>query len=170
MVWAYSAMRSAQHSRCSRSLGNGSTHATANLKRAVAPPQVSPIQRRSHVNRDARHHVPRLRAVEFGGGVDWLGGSVRQWLSNVNMLLSVKEIYTSLNKFPLAAIPFFILAGNSWKLAAFRDGWSISRSRSWVAYKAACQHLRAHLHDLRGGFRLSVATTFAIGSILVPRW
>src|SRR5690606_36471563 len=34
------------------------------------------------------------------------------WLSNVNMLLSVKEIYTAINKFPLAAIPFFILAGN----------------------------------------------------------
>ena len=34
------------------------------------------------------------------------------WLSNVNMLLTVKEIYTAINKFPLAAIPFFILAGN----------------------------------------------------------
>ena len=29
-----------------------------------------------------------------------------------NMLISVKEIFNALNKFPLAAIPFFILAGN----------------------------------------------------------
>ena len=33
-------------------------------------------------------------------------------VSNVNMLISVKEMFSSLNKFPLAAIPFFILAGN----------------------------------------------------------
>ncbi len=33
-------------------------------------------------------------------------------LGNVNMLISVKEIFSSINKFPLAAIPFFILAGN----------------------------------------------------------
>jgi TRAP-type mannitol/chloroaromatic compound transport system permease large subunit len=34
------------------------------------------------------------------------------YISNVNMLTSVKEMYASINKFPLAAIPFFILAGN----------------------------------------------------------
>ncbi len=28
------------------------------------------------------------------------------------MLMSVKEIYSAINRFPLAAIPFFILAGN----------------------------------------------------------
>ncbi len=28
------------------------------------------------------------------------------------MLISVKEMFNSINKFPLAAIPFFILAGN----------------------------------------------------------
>ena len=33
-------------------------------------------------------------------------------ISNINMLISVKEMFNSLNKFPLAAIPFFILAGN----------------------------------------------------------
>ncbi|MFZ9440033.1 MAG: TRAP transporter large permease subunit, partial [Hylemonella sp.] len=33
-------------------------------------------------------------------------------ISNVNMLISVKEMFSSINKFPLAAIPFFILAGN----------------------------------------------------------
>ena len=33
-------------------------------------------------------------------------------IANINMLISVKEMFNSLNKFPLAAIPFFILAGN----------------------------------------------------------
>jgi C4-dicarboxylate transporter DctM subunit len=28
--------------------------------------------------------------------------------SNANMLISVKEMFNSINKFPLAAIPFFI--------------------------------------------------------------
>ena len=32
-------------------------------------------------------------------------------VSNANMLISVKEMFNSINKFPLAAIPFFILAG-----------------------------------------------------------
>ena len=33
-------------------------------------------------------------------------------VTNAPMLISVKEMFNSLNKFPLAAIPFFILAGN----------------------------------------------------------
>ena len=33
-------------------------------------------------------------------------------ISNAHMLISVKEMFNSINKFPLAAIPFFILAGN----------------------------------------------------------
>ena len=33
-------------------------------------------------------------------------------IGNANMLISVKEMFNSINKFPLAAIPFFILAGN----------------------------------------------------------
>ena len=32
--------------------------------------------------------------------------------SNVNLLTIVKEMFGAINKFPLAAIPFFILAGN----------------------------------------------------------
>ena len=31
---------------------------------------------------------------------------------NAPMLISVKEMFNAINKFPLAAIPFFILAGN----------------------------------------------------------
>ena len=32
-------------------------------------------------------------------------------VADANMLISVKEMFNSINKFPLAAIPFFILAG-----------------------------------------------------------
>ena len=34
------------------------------------------------------------------------------YVGNVNMLVSVNEMFSSIHKFPLAAIPFFILAGN----------------------------------------------------------
>ncbi len=91
------------------------------------------------------------------------------WLSNVNMLLSVKEIYSALNKFPLAAIPFFILAGN------LMEAGGISRRLVDFA--------KAVVGGLQGGLAAtcvltclmfaavsgsSVATTFAVGAILVP--
>ena len=34
------------------------------------------------------------------------------YIGNVNMLVSVKEMFPSIYKLPLAAIPFFIVAGN----------------------------------------------------------
>lgn len=91
------------------------------------------------------------------------------WLSNVNMLLTVKEIYSALNKFPLAAIPFFILAGN------LMEAGGISRRLVDFA--------KAVVGGLQGGLAAtcvltclmfaavsgsSVATTFAVGTILVP--
>jgi len=91
------------------------------------------------------------------------------WLSNVNMLLSVKEIYTALNKFPLAAIPFFILAGN------IMESGGISRrlvdfAKSVVGgvqggLSATCVLTCMIFAAVSGS---SVATTFAIGSILIP--
>ena len=44
------------------------------------------------------------------------------------LIVAPKEMFTAIDKFPLAAIPFFILAG-----------WSTSRSRSSAACKAACR-------------------------------
>ncbi|MCL4768148.1 MAG: TRAP transporter large permease [Hyphomicrobiaceae bacterium] len=91
------------------------------------------------------------------------------WLSNVNMLLSVKEIYSSINKFPLAAIPFFILAGNIMETGGI--------SRRLVEFA------KAVVGGVQGGLSAtcvftcmifaavsgsSVATTFAIGAILIP--
>src|SRR3712207_5233993 len=90
------------------------------------------------------------------------------WLSNVNMLVSVKEIFSSINKFPLAAIPFFILAGNLMEVGGI--------SRRLVDFA------KAIVGGVQGGLACtcvltcmifasisgsSVATTFTIGAILI---
>ncbi len=90
-------------------------------------------------------------------------------VSNVNMLISVKEIFSSINKFPLAAIPFFILAGNLMETGGI--------SRRLVEFG------RSIVGGVQGGLPMtvvltcmifaavsgsSVATTFAIGAILIP--
>ncbi len=91
------------------------------------------------------------------------------WMSNVNMLLFVKELYGSINKFPLAAVPFFILAGNLMETGGI--------SRRLVDFA------KALVGGVQGGLSAtcvltclifaavsgsSVATTFAIGAILIP--
>ncbi len=89
--------------------------------------------------------------------------------NNAHMLISVKEMYNSLNKFPLAAIPFFILAGNIMETGGI--------SRRLVEFA------KSVVGGVQGGLPMtcvltcmifaavsgsSVATTFAIGAILVP--
>jgi C4-dicarboxylate transporter, DctM subunit len=90
-------------------------------------------------------------------------------VSNVNMLVSVKEMFSSINKFPLAAIPFFILAGNLMETGGI--------SRRLVEFA------KSLVGGVQGGLPMtcvltcmifaavsgsSVATTFAIGTILIP--
>ena len=90
-------------------------------------------------------------------------------ISNVNMLVSVKEMFSSINKFPLAAIPFFILAGNIMETGGI--------SRRLVEFA------KSIVGGVQGGLPMtcvltcmifaavsgsSVATTFAIGAILIP--
>jgi tripartite ATP-independent transporter DctM subunit len=90
-------------------------------------------------------------------------------VSNVNMLISVKEMFASINKFPLAAIPFFILAGNLMETGGI--------SRRLVEFA------KSLVGGVQGGLPMtcvmtcmifaavsgsSVATTFAIGAILIP--
>jgi C4-dicarboxylate transporter, DctM subunit len=90
-------------------------------------------------------------------------------VSNANMLLSVKEMFSSINKFPLAAIPFFILAGNIMETGGI--------SRRLVEFA------KSIVGGVQGGLPMtcvltcmifaavsgsSVATTFAIGAILIP--
>ncbi len=89
--------------------------------------------------------------------------------SNANMLISVKEMFESINKFPLAAIPFFILAGNLMETGGI--------SRRLVEFA------KSLVGGVQGGLPMtcvltcmifaavsgsSVATTFAIGAILIP--
>ena len=90
-------------------------------------------------------------------------------MSNANMLISVKEMFSSINKFPLAAIPFFILAGNIMETGGI--------SRRLVEFA------KSIVGGVQGGLPMtcvltcmifaavsgsSVATTFAIGAILIP--
>jgi C4-dicarboxylate transporter DctM subunit len=90
-------------------------------------------------------------------------------VSNVNMLVAVKEMFSSINKFPLAAIPFFILAGN------IMESGGISRR--------LVEFGKSIVGGVQGGLPMtcvltcmifaavsgsSVATTFAIGAILIP--
>jgi len=90
-------------------------------------------------------------------------------IANANMLLVAKEIFNSINKFPLAAIPFFILAGN------LMETGGISRrlvefAKSLVGgiqggLAASCVLTCMIFAAVSGS---SVATTFAIGAILIP--
>jgi tripartite ATP-independent transporter DctM subunit len=90
-------------------------------------------------------------------------------ITNVNMLVAVKEMFSSINKFPLAAIPFFILAGNLMETGGI--------SRRLVEFA------KSIVGGVQGGLPMtcvltcmifaavsgsSVATTFAIGAILIP--
>ena len=90
-------------------------------------------------------------------------------VANANMLLSVKEMFNAINKFPLAAIPFFILAGNIMETGGI--------SRRLVEFG------KSVVGGVQGGLPMtcvltcmifaavsgsSVATTFAIGAILIP--
>ena len=90
-------------------------------------------------------------------------------LTGANDLLIVKEMFGSINKFPLAAIPFFILAGN------LMEAGGISRR--------LVEFARSIVGGVQGGLPMtcvltcmifaavsgsSVATTFAIGAILIP--
>ena len=90
-------------------------------------------------------------------------------VADAHMLISVKEMFNSINKFPLAAIPFFILAGN------LMETGGIS--------KRLIEFSKSIVGGIQGGLPMtcvltcmifaavsgsSVATTFAIGAILIP--
>ena len=90
-------------------------------------------------------------------------------LANANMLISVKEMFNSINKFPLAAIPFFILAGNLMETGGISKRL-IEFSKSIVGgiqggLPITCVMTCMIFAAVSGS---SVATTFAIGAILIP--
>jgi C4-dicarboxylate transporter, DctM subunit len=89
--------------------------------------------------------------------------------SKANMLLVSKEIFTSINKFPLAAIPFFILAGNLMETGGISTRL-VEFAKSLVGgvqggLAATCVLTCMIFAAVSGS---SVATTFAIGAILIP--
>ena len=98
-----------------------------------------------------------------------LASLVGAWQANLNLLAIVKEMFGALNKFPLAAIPFFILAGNLMETGGI--------SRRLVEFA------KSIVGGIQGGLAATcvltcmifaavsgsgVATTFAIGAILIP--
>jgi tripartite ATP-independent transporter DctM subunit len=98
-----------------------------------------------------------------------LASLVGAWQANLNLLAIVKEMFGALNKFPLAAIPFFILAGNlmesggiSQRLVEFAKS-IVGGLQGGLA--ATCVLTCMIFAAVSGS---SVATTFAIGTILIP--
>jgi C4-dicarboxylate transporter DctM subunit len=90
-------------------------------------------------------------------------------VSNANMLIAAKEMFTSINKFPLAAIPFFILAGNLMENGGI-SARLVEFAKSLVGgvqggLAATCVLTCMIFAAVSGS---SVATTFAIGAILIP--
>lgn len=101
-----------------------------------------------------------------------IGGSAILGLAffdNSKLILVPKEMFSAIDKFPLAAIPFFILAGNLMETGGI--------SRRLVNFA------KSLVGGVQGGLPMtcvltcmifaavsgsSVATTFAIGSILIP--
>ena len=75
--------------------------------------------------------------------------------TNANMLISVKEMFNAINKFPLAAIPFFILAGNLMETGGISRLPHQLRCRSAGHQRRAGGHHPAiHPHDpVRGQCR-----------------
>jgi C4-dicarboxylate transporter DctM subunit len=91
------------------------------------------------------------------------------WQSNISMLVAVKEMFSAINKFPLAAIPFFILAGNLMETGGI-SARLVEFAKSVVGgiqggLAATCVFTCMIFAAVSGS---SVATTFAIGSILIP--
>jgi tripartite ATP-independent transporter DctM subunit len=94
---------------------------------------------------------------------------VGAWQANLNFLAVVKEMFGAINKFPLAAIPFFILAGNlmeSGGISARLVEFAKSIVGGIQGGLAATCVLTCMIFAAVSGS--SVATTFAIGAILIP--
>ena len=98
-----------------------------------------------------------------------LASLVGAWQAQLSFLAVVKEMFSSLNKFPLAAIPFFILAGNlmeSGGISARLVEFAKSIVGGIQGGLAATCVLTCMIFAAVSGS--SVATTFAIGAILIP--
>lgn len=92
-----------------------------------------------------------------------------KFYSNMPMLVVAQQLFTSIDKFPLVAIPFFILSGNLMEAGGISE--------------RLVNFVRSLVGGVQGGLAMScvltcmifaavsgssVATTFAIGAILIP--
>jgi C4-dicarboxylate transporter, DctM subunit len=92
-----------------------------------------------------------------------------RFYSNMPMLVVAQQLFTAIDKFPLVAIPFFILSGNLMEAGGISE--------------RLVNFVRALVGSVQGGLAMScvltcmifaavsgssVATTFAIGAILIP--
>jgi C4-dicarboxylate transporter, DctM subunit len=98
-----------------------------------------------------------------------LASIVGAWEAKLNLLTIVKEMFGAINKFPLAAIPFFILAGNLMETGGISQRL-VEFAKSVVGgvqggLAATCVLTCMIFAAVSGS---SVATTFAIGAILIP--
>ena len=92
-----------------------------------------------------------------------------EFFTSLNSLTFVQQLFNGVDKFPLAAIPFFILAGNLMEASGISLrlvdlARSLTRNLQGglaISCVAACMIFAA----VSGS---SVATTFAIGAILIP--
>ncbi len=92
-----------------------------------------------------------------------------EFFTSLNSLTFVQQVFNGVDKFPLAAIPFFILAGNLMEASGISLrlvdlARSVTRGLQGglaISCVAACMIFAA----VSGS---SVATTFAIGAILIP--
>jgi len=98
-----------------------------------------------------------------------LASLIGAWQAKLNLLAIVKEMFGAINKFPLAAIPFFILAGNLMESGGISSRL-VDFAKSIVGglqggLAATCVLTCMIFAAVSGS---SVATTFAIGAILIP--
>ena len=90
-------------------------------------------------------------------------------VAGINWLVVAQQFYAALDKFPLAAIPFFILAGNLMQAAGISERM-VNFAKSLVGnmqggLACSCVITCMIFAAVAGS---SVATTFAVGAILIP--
>ncbi len=91
------------------------------------------------------------------------------YVAGINWLVIAQQIFASLDKYPLVAIPFFILAGNLMEAGGISERL-VNFAKSLVGsvqggLAMACIITCMIFAAVAGS---SVATTFAVGAILIP--
>ncbi len=85
------------------------------------------------------------------------------------LIVTAQQVFIALDRFPLAAIPFFILAGNLMEVGGLSRRL-VELARAFVGgiqggLAATCIVTCMIFAAISGS---SVATTFAVGSVLIP--